>query len=312
MRIAILYADWSKFGESWSTPMGIKREFESRGHEMTHYNLYHDEGRVFPDRVRHYSNQGINQLMMDWNNGYRPDAIFCLDYGPWDALQFDKQYFPGAVLVNEAGDEPQSHRMQLPKACRVHVVLSPDKQCVEHYKTLGVNAIHWTHFADERLFYPREDVPELFDCVTTCGSRGGGLTEAIKRALGEQFNNERYFYGEDHAKRLCMGKIVFQCSQFKEVTRRIFEGMACGKMVLTDRLPIETGLNEMFVDGQDIVYYDSAEDAINKIRYYSENVDERQRIAFNGYNKVLAEHTVAQRVNVFEECVKVSKETLSV
>jgi len=190
--------------------------------------------------------------------------------------------------------------------------LSPDRQCVERYNSFGANAVYWTHFADTAIFYPRPDVNVEFDCVTTCGSRGGGLTEEIKKALGDSFNNERYFYGEDHAVRLNMGKMVFQCSQFKEVTRRIFEGMACGKMVLTDRLPEETGLSEMFVDGEDIVYYDNAKDAIEKIRYYASHDEERERIALNGFNKVMAEHSQVQRCDVIEACITAVKETVFV
>lgn len=313
MKIAMLYAAWEKFGEKWSTPLGIRQELESRGHEIRHYNLYHDEGRLFPNRVRHYSNQGINLLIQDFHaKSFVPDAIFAMDYGPWDAVQFDKRHFPGVVMVKEAGDEPQSHRQHWPAAFRVHVVLSPDVQCVHRYHTAGCHAVHWTHFADTRLFYPRKDVAQQFDCVTTCGPRGGGLTEVIKTALGDQFNNERYFYGEDHAVRLNMGKIVFQCSQFKEITRRIFEGMACGRMVITDRLPPETGLGEMFVDGQDIVYYDNANDAIDKIRYYATHDEERLRIARNGYEKVLDGHTQKQRCDMFEACVVAAKETILV
>jgi spore maturation protein CgeB len=135
------------------------------------------------------------------------------------------------------------------------------------------------------------------------GGRQNGLVEEIQRTLGDSFNNERYFYGEDHAKRLNMGHIVFQCSQFKEVTRRIFEGMACGKMVLTDRLPEDTRLHEMFKDGEDIVYYNDAKDAIEKIRYYTNNPLERDAIANNGKNKILSTHTVAHRVDQFEDIV---------
>lgn len=314
MKIAMLYASWEKFGEKWSTPIAIRREFEARGHEVKHYNLYHADGDFLPKRKeRSYSNESINRLMHEVRSGtYRPDVIFCMDYGPWDCMQFDKQYFPGIVLVNEAGDEPQSHRMQLFKAPKVHVVLSPDQQSVEHYRMLGVHAEYWTHHCDERLFYPRQEIKEEFDCVTTCGPRGGGLTEKIRDALGPQFNNERYFYGEDHAKRLCMGKMVFQCSQFQEVTRRIFEGMGCGKMVITDRLPLETKLHELFVENEDIVYYDNAEDAIEKIRHYASNDAERIRIATNGYNKIMTHHTVKQRVDVFEEVVaKIQKDMLA-
>ena len=309
----MLYAAWEKFGESWSTPLGVRQELEARGHEIRHYNLYHDDGRLFPDKVRHYSNQGINQLYQEFQaKTYIPDAVFVMDYGPWDAVQLDKRHFPGVVLVKECGDEPQAHRQHWSAIHRVHVMLSPDLPCVYRYHTAGCHAIHWTHFADTRIFYPRNNIATQFACVTTCGSRGGGLTDQIKQVFGEQFNNERYFYGEDHAVRLNMGKMVFQCSQFKEVTRRIFEGMACGKMVITDRLPVETGLSELFVDGEDIVYYDNVNDAIDKIRHYASNDEERLRIASNGFNKVLANHTQIQRCDALEACVEAAQETLLV
>jgi len=300
----MLYAAWEKFGEKWSTPLGIRNELVSRGHEIRHYNLYHDEGRLFPNNVRHYSNQGINTLFNEARVGqFIPDAIFVMDYGPWDALQFDKCYFPQSVLVKEAGDEPQAHRQHRIAAPRVHVILSPDRECVARYTEAGFRAVHWTHFADTSIFRPL-GIPEIFDCVTTCGSRGQGLTDQIQKALKDQFNNERYFYGEDHARRLNMGKIVFQCSQFKEITRRIFEGMACGKMVLTDRLPHTTGLSDMFIDGEDIVYYDNAEDAVDKIKYFASHDDERQAIARNGYNKIMSFHTQIQRCDIFEQVIK--------
>jgi len=310
MKIAMLYASWENFGEKWSTPFGIRQELQSRGHEVRHYNLYHDDGILFPNNIRHYSNQGINRLFQEFSaRTFVPDAIFVMDYGPWDAVQLDKRNFPGVVIVKECGDEPQSHRQHWNALHRVHVMLSPDMPCVSRYHTAGCHAVYWTHFADTRLFYPRDIAPQ-FDCVTTCGPRGNGLTEQLQKLLGDRFNNERYFYGEDHAKRLHLGKMVFQCSQYKEVTRRIFEGMACGCMVITDRLPVETGMSEMFIEGQDIVYYDNAVDAAEKIRFYADNDVERERIARNGYKKVLACHTQVQRVDLFENCVLSAKETL--
>jgi glycosyltransferase involved in cell wall biosynthesis len=147
-------------------------------------------------------------------------------------------------------------------------------------------------------------VQEVFDCVTTCGPRGNGLTERVAKALKGRFNNERYFFGHDHGKRLCMGKIVFQCSQHKEITRRVFEGMACGKMVITDRLPEQTRMHELFVDGEDLVYYDDWKDAVDKINFYANNDAERIRIAQNGYSKVLKEHTQVQRVDALEKIIE--------
>lgn len=295
MKIAMLYAAWD--GEGWSTPIGFRNELQRRGHEIQHYNLYHRNGEItYKGEIRKYSNEGINRLHADYQTGiFKPDLVMLFDYGMFDAVQFDKKYIPEAVWVTEQGDEPQSHRQQWNKATKVDLVLSPDWPCVNRYVSVGLNAKFWTHCADTALFYPRPEIPINWDCVTTCGPRGGGLTEQIKAALGERFNNERYFYGEDHAKRLNMGKIVFQCSQHKEWTRRVPEGMACGKLVITDKLPEGTKMHEYYVDGTDIVFYENADDAIEKIRYYAENDKEREAIATNGFRKTVHEHSVISR-----------------
>jgi spore maturation protein CgeB len=91
--------------------------------------------------------------------------------------------------------------------------------------------------------------------------------------------------------------MVIQNSRWGEITRRLFEGMACGKMVITDRLHESTGLSQMFIEGEEIVYYDNMLDCIKKINYYNENRDELNRIALNGMNKVLNNHTQIQRVD---------------
>ena len=60
-------------------------------------------------------------------------------------------------------------------------------------------------------------------------------------------------------------------------------------------------LDELFVDGEDIVYYDDMVDCINKMNEYSANDKERERIAENGYRKVLENHTQIQRVDFIIE-----------
>ena len=305
MKIAMLYASWENYGEKWSTPISIKNELKSRGHEVVSYNLYHNNGELTPNKIRKYSAQGINLLHEHCRIGYTPDLVFCMDYGQWDCVQFDLRYFPNSIVLTESGDDPKEFKSNSLKAFKSHAMLSPDYRCVEAYRYHGVKAEWWTHFADERIFYPRQ-IDKEFECVTTCGPRGNGLTEKLKEILGDSFNNERYFYDTAYAERLCKGKIVFQCSQFKEITRRIFEGMACGNLVITDRLPKETKIDDLFIENEDIVYYDTAEEAAEKIKYYLSNEQERNRIANNGFQKVMANHTVKARVDsllkVYEEC----------
>ena len=59
--------------------------------------------------------------------------------------------------------------------------------------------------------------------------------------------------------------------------------------------------DELFTDGEDIVYYDNMVDCINKMNQYSSNETERTRIAENGYRKVLENHTQKQRVDFIIE-----------
>jgi spore maturation protein CgeB len=66
-------------------------------------------------------------------------------------------------------------------------------------------------------------------------------------------------------------------------TMKTFEIPACGGMMLTNR----TCDQELFFkDGHDVVFYDSKQDMLKKIKYYLNNEDERDRIASNGYRTV--------------------------
>jgi len=302
MRIALFYANWEKFGEPWSTPLGLKWELQSRGIEVDQYNLYHADGQLLPSKnIRTYSGDCFNKFNQDYQRGYRPDAVIVMDYGPFDYAGMDKRFFPDVPFILEAGDTPQSFRMHMQKAHKFDAVITPDLQSAERFKESGIKAEWMTHWADHAIFHPNYDIEPIYDCVSTCGGRK--VTAEIQRELGERFNNERYFFGEDHAKRLLMGKMVFQCSQFGEITRRIFEGMAVGRMVLTDRLSPETHMQELFIDGEDIVYYDDAKDAIDKINYYAAHTEERERIARNGFVKVLNDHTVSNRIDRIVELI---------
>jgi len=173
MKIALLYAAWD--GEGWSTPIGFRRELEERGHDIRHYNLYHDDGELnLRTKMRHYSAQGFNAFANDCrNHDYKPDVAYVMDYGQFDCPVQNKCYFPGTLMIMEAGDEPQTFRMNATKASKFHGVLTPDKECCGFYNQGCIPARWHTHHADHRLFYPRNDVEETLDCVSTCGDGRG-------------------------------------------------------------------------------------------------------------------------------------------
>lgn len=300
MNVALLYAFWE--GEPWSSQLSIRQELVSRGHTVYDFNLYHDNGVLHaPGQPRRYSTQGLQRLINAVNHSQiQVDVLLHLDYGVFDSPALDKRYFNNDMLwVLEAGDTPQSFGNTTGKARKFDIIVTPDKASSHLWNQYGINSKWWTHFADHNIFKPYEDEAVQWDIVTTCGGRR--VTEKVRNAFGDRYHDGRYAWGEEYGRLLNRGHIVFQCSQFEEITRRVFEGMACGKLVVTDRLPEATHVEDLFVDGEDIVYYSDAEDAINKLRYYIDHPEERERIAANGRKKVMEAHTVSHRIDFLEQ-----------
>ncbi|MBQ8116576.1 MAG: glycosyltransferase [Lachnospiraceae bacterium] len=71
------------------------------------------------------------------------------------------------------------------------------------------------------------------------------------------------------------------------INLRAFDIMGCGGFLLSN---YQEELAELYVNEEDMVLYDSMEDAIEKIRFYLSHEDLRARIAENGRRKTLEEH----------------------
>lgn len=292
MNIAMFYAKGPD--DIWSTPIGIHRELENRGHTVHHFNLFQRDTQT-------YSTEGIVEFIIK-SGDIKYDTIFQMDYGQFDSLLFNKELSPSSLFILEAGDDPQQFTNNLNKIGKFDAVLTPDYQSYLNYKKCS-KPFWWPQHADTGLFQVNRACSITYDCVTTCGPRGGGLTDKIKEQLGSSFINTRYLREKEYVDFMCKSKIVFQCSQYKEITRRIFEGMACGKMVITDRIPEDTNIGSIFTEDKDIVYYDSAEEAIDKIRFYLKNEREREKIAIKGMRTVHNGHTAIHRVDHLEEII---------
>jgi spore maturation protein CgeB len=84
-----------------------------------------------------------------------------------------------------------------------------------------------------------------------------------------------------------------------QIKGRIFEIPACGGFLMTTR---DDSLKEYYVPGQEIVFFEDADDLVEKCRYYLKHEDERRAIAEAGYRRTLVEHTYAHRFNqIFQQ-----------
>jgi len=280
--------------ELWSTPMALANEFVNLGWEC-------EVVSIGSNKLQNWNDKGISEWL---EAKPKTDIVLFMDWGRFDSPLLDKVNLPNAFWVQESGDDPQNFDRNFPKAERFNITLSPDADSTNNYIERGIDAHWFTHFADTAVQFPIDDVEPEYVAVTTRGRGGSQFLDTLTQHGGGTVGNQNGFEAKEHTEFLNKGLMVVQHSRWGEVTRRIFEGMACGKMVLCDRLAKSKKLDELFTDGEDIVYYDDLVDCINKMNKYAEDSVERKRIAKNGYDKVLENHTQKQRVEFIIEKYK--------
>ena len=266
-----------KDGEIWSTPMALVNEFKQRNWQVNIIKTNDTDLKNWVDSKP------------------ETDIVLFMDWGRFDSQYLNKDLVP-AFWIQESGDDPQNFERNYPKANRFHYTITPDKQSAIEYRNRGINAEWINHFSDTKVQFPMNLEPK-YVAVTTRGIGNSEFLDYLTHWAEGAVGNRNGLGPKEHTEFLNSGMMVIQNSRWKEITRRIFEGMACGKMVLTDNLSPETGLRDMFIDGEDIVYYDDMFDCIEKMNYYNENEEERERIAHNGMMKVLHNYTQIQVVD---------------
>ena len=283
MKITFIY-DY-KDGEVWSTPMALVNEFKERNWLV--------------DIIK-----TNNTDLKNWvESKPQTDIVLFMDWGRFDSKWLDKSLKPNSFWIQESGDDPQNFERNYPKANRFHYTITPDKQSAIEYRNRGIKADWVNHFADTKVQFPMNLEPE-YTAVTTRGVGNSQFLDYLTNWGEGAIGNKNGLGPKEHTEFLNKGLMVIQNSRWGEITRRLFEGMACGKLVITDRLSDIRGLNEVFVEGEEIILYNDMFDCIEKINYYAENEEERERIAHNGMMKVLHNYTQVQVVDKLMEKFK--------
>lgn len=184
------------------------------------------------------------------------------------------------------------------EAKRYGLVFFAQKPAVEEFKKIK-ERVYWLPLACD----PNRHFPINLDIKYDVAFVGGiDLAEAhLKRRELLKAIQKRYKLWVGRALGIFLtkiyshSKIIFNCSVNNDLNMRIFEGMACKKLVITDKLTVDTGLNELFEDKKHLILYDNEKDMLEKIDYYLKNDKERETIANNGYQEVIQKHTYLQR-----------------
>lgn len=272
MRVTFIFAYDQ---EEWSTPISLLLAFRHKGWECEAVSIGNNRTGV-------YSDEALRSWLKD---NPKSDMVIFMDWGRFDSPLLDKSFIPSAFWIQESGDDPQNFNRNSPKASRFNLTFTPDHDAYLAYQKMGINARWITHWACPRTQYPIKMEPE-YVAVTTRGYGSSSVLDILTDAGQGSFGNKNGMEWEAHTRFLNSGLMVVQHSRWGEITRRIFEGMACKKLVITDRLNESKKLHELFEEGKEIIFYDSVDDLVAQMHYYNDNPTEREKIAEAGYKKV--------------------------
>ncbi len=93
-----------------------------------------------------------------------------------------------------------------------------------------------------------------------------------------------------------------------DLNLRVFEALAAGGFLLTDKLSPSSGLELLFKPGEDIEVWSSVDELIEKARYYLDNPAQADRIRRSGQQKLLKFHHPDVKIREFFELVFEGKE----
>jgi len=288
MRLALVFHQADLSDDQWSTPLGLGGALEQQGVDVIPYPF------VTPDQVQiptlaELQSQSITAVLVCYAG---PAAeldrqLLAL------RLQIDQQQL-AIYLICELGDEPQTRWCNASRVQASHLSLSPDAPSVRYWRALGANCLWFTHWADTTIFRQDEHADRLQFVVTTMGRRRYARRLAI--ILGRRFRNRRCF-GSANRAFYSSGQVAFQYARWHEITRRVFEAAACGCCVLTNRLPLQTRMEELFPGDQAIVYYDGFIGLCVALWRLYRDPAWRLSIAQEGQRRVLQMHTQHTRAS---------------
>lgn len=214
--------------------------------------------------------------------------------------------FPKSPLIYWASDTHLGYDYRLSVAKKSDVVFCAQLKGVEDMKKDGVNDPLWLPHAVEPLAYPKTDwIQKKYDVCFVGHVNSQNRIDALDRLFKEVPN---FFWGqrrfEDAADIFGISKIVFNIAMKDDLNMRTFEAMGTGSCLLTDRIPT---IEDLFIDGKEIVLYDNFDDMVEKAKYYIEHDNERQSIAEAGYKKIMNGHTILHRVDMMLEEIVAKK-----
>jgi spore maturation protein CgeB len=307
----------------------IEKAVRSIGHDVTTFN---DRNHIFPGRLRKkvsflqkLSVAAINRELVKLAAQTRPDIV--LITGGHRITQKALRSLSGlkARVVLWTTDAPRASDMMFTTAPLYHHLFCQGTEYMDVFRQMGLASAEWLPMACDPEVHRRVEVPgeeklRFGSDVVFVGSyypQRAELLQAVFRHHPALWGPGWDVLPPTSPLRTCIrdahtrpdiwtkiysaSKIVLSIHYrdperrfpVHQVSPRVFEAMACGAFVLTDR---QKDALVLFRDGYHLATFSDEADLDRKIAYYLEHADERERIAAAGRQEVLENHTYENRL----------------
>jgi len=249
-----------------------------------------------------------NAIRLPRNTFSSPDVILVVDPV---RVKFDFDEFNEAKNAYYAIDSSimggfEIHRDKV-KVSNYDYLFVAQHDYVEKYRDIGCKRVSWLPFACDPLVQKRLDKPAMYDFVFVGKIEGKHyerrrlFVQELQKRFPNSFVGQGYLHHE-YVNLFNMAKIIVNFNNFSELNRRVFEAMACGRLLLTGDFP---GRKELFEEGKHMVVYKDLPDALEKMKYYLKHDEEREAIAKAGQEEVYSKHTWLHRARfILSEMMK--------
>ncbi|MFM1920742.1 MAG: hypothetical protein RLZZ303_2376 [Candidatus Hydrogenedentota bacterium] len=185
-------------------------------------------------------------------------------------------------------------------------VFAAQESMVAYFRDAGLPRVEWLPLAcSPRRHHPVDTLPThdfAFAGMTVYVVNRQRMARLLRLEKEFTVRIEGALGGDDYCRALAAGRAVFNSSVAQDVNMRVFEAMAVGRPLLTNRDAAANGLYRLFTEGEHFLGYDD-EDLMTQARCLMEDGGLRDCLAEAAKREVLERHTYRHRVGRVLEVV---------
>lgn len=176
------------------------------------------------------------------------------------------------------------------------IVFAAQMEGAEKLRENGIVSATWLPLACDPGIHRKHGLSKKHN-VAFVGNLFPGPRNELLQSIQKNFSEVKIAraYFDEMARIFSASKIVFNRSVENDLNMRVFEALSCGSLLITNELD-GNGQLEFFQDGVHLATYKDEEELIEKIRFYLEHDDIREKIAKHGCAEAIENHSYSKRM----------------